>query len=327
MYDAVGLYFLFRILIRSWADVEAIITCAAVISVPVAAIFLVEQATGRNMFAFFGGVSEYTVVRDGRLRCRGPFAHPIYAGCFWAAFMPLIGTLWWNGRITRWLAPVGLAASMIIVMTTASATPIAAMMLAGLAVALFPLRRYIGWLRWGALIGLFGLHLVMVNPVWHLLSRISLVSGTGWYRYKLIDEFFGHFGEWWLVGTASYSEWWQHSFDAITNQYVLEAVDGGLLTLSLFIAIIVIAFHGVGRIGRSVSRHRFLRLAAWAIGASLFVHCVSFISVSYFGQLVIIWYMALAMVGSLLPDAVPTRRRIYRVAAPDNRPPELAQLS
>ncbi|MEE8460444.1 MAG: hypothetical protein V3S08_11240, partial [Phycisphaerales bacterium] len=113
MYDAIGLYFLFRILIRSWNDVEAIITCAAVISVPVAVIFLVEQATGRNLFAFFGGVSEYTVMRDGRMRCRGPFAHPIYAGCFWAALMPLIGALWWNGRRTRWLAPVGLVASVV----------------------------------------------------------------------------------------------------------------------------------------------------------------------------------------------------------------------
>ncbi len=313
MYDAIGLYFLFRILIRSWNDVEAIITCAAVISVPVAVIFLVEQATGRNLFAFFGGVSEYTVMRDGRMRCRGPFAHPIYAGCFWAALMPLIGALWWNGRPTRWLAPVGLAASMVIVLTTRSATPLSAMFVAGAAAALFPLRQYLGWMRWGAVLGLLGLHLVMINPVWHLLARIQLVGGTGWYRYKLIDEFVNRFGEWWLLGTNAYAQWWQHSFDAVTNQYVLEAVDGGLLTLVFFIAIIVVAFRSVGQILRSVGGSRFQQLTAWAIGASLIVHCASFISVAYFGQLYFVWYMVLSIAGSLLPDT--GRRPVFRITA------------
>ncbi len=325
MYDAIGLYFLFRILIRSWTDVEAIIACAAVISVPVAMIFLIEQATGRNMFALFGGVSEYTIVRDGRMRCRGPFAHPIYAGCFWAALMPLIGALWWNGRPTRWLAPVGVAASAVIVLTTASATPISAMILAGFATVLFPLRRYLGWMRWGAALGLVSLHLVMVNPVWHLLVRIQLVGGTGWYRYKLIDEFVNRFGEWWLIGTSSYSQWWQYSFDAVTNHYVLEAVDGGLLTLVFFIAIIVVTFQGVGRIGRSVARQRFPHLLAWAIGVSLVVHCASFISVAYFGQLIVVWYMALSIVGSLMPDT--GRRRVYRIADRDDDAAAVPQLS
>jgi len=325
MYDAIGLYFLFRILIRSWDDVEAIITCAAVISVPVAVIFLIEQATGRNMFAVFGGVSEYTVVRDGRLRCRGPFAHPIAAGCFWAALMPLIGALWWNGRPTRLLAPVGVAASAVIVMTTASATPIVAMLVAGFAATVFPFRKYLGLMRWGAMLGLVSLHLVMVNPVWHLLARIQLVGGTGWYRYKLIDEFVNHFGEWWLLGTSSYSQWWQYSFDAVTNQYVLEAVNGGLLTLVFFIAIIVVAFRGVGQIGRSAGRHRFLQLTAWAIGASLVVHCASFIAVAYFGQLIIVWYMALSCVGSLLADT--GRRRVYRIAARNGDTTTIPQLS
>lgn len=326
MYDALGLYFLFRILVRDWDDVRAIITCAAVISVPVAGIFLVEQATGRNMFAYFGGVGEFTVVRDGRLRCRGPFAHPIYAGCFWAALMPLIGALWWSGRWTRWLAPVGVAASAVVVVTTASATPITAMMVAAGASALYPFRRYLGWMRWGGVLGLVGLHMVMVNPVWHLLARISLVSGTGWYRFKLIDEFFRHFGDWWLLGTESYSQWWEHSFDAVTNQYVLEAVDGGLLTLALFIAVIVIAFQGVGRIGRAVGHQRFLQLAAWGLGASLVVHCASFLSVAYFGQLIIVWYMALGIIASLLPGPGVTRRRVYRVVTGE-KSAILAQLT
>jgi hypothetical protein len=312
MYDAFGLYFLFRFMIRGWSDVEAIITSAAVISVPVAAVFCLEQATGRNMFAIFGGVAETTLVRNGLLRCRGPFAHPILAGCFWAALMPMIGALWWNGRPTRWLAPVGVAASVVVIVTTSSATSFGALAVVVFAAALFPLRRYVGWMRWAALLGLLGLHLAMINPVWHLLARIRLVGGTGWYRYKLIDEFVNRFDEWWLLGTNSYEAWWQYSFAAVTNQYVLEGVQGGLLTLGLFVAIIAVAFHGVGRMGRSVSPDRFRQLAAWAVGVSLLVHCAAFIAVAYFGQIFVVWYMGLSIVGSLLPAA--TGRRVYRIA-------------
>ena len=140
-FDAVGMYFFFRFMIRSWKDMEKLMLVAAIISIPVAVVFLVELSTGHNMFAVFGGVPEITVVREGRLRCRGPFPHPILAGCFWAALMPLIGALWWIGGRSRWLAPVGLIASAIVVFSTASDTPISAVIAGGLAAAVFPLRR------------------------------------------------------------------------------------------------------------------------------------------------------------------------------------------
>jgi hypothetical protein len=320
MYDAFGLYFLFRLLIRGWADVEAIVTAAAVISVPVAAVFLIEHATGRNMFAIFGGQSEFTVVRNGLLRCRGPFAHPILAGCFWAALLPLIGALWFNGRPTRWLAPVGVAASAAVIVTTCSATSLGALAVAVLGAALYPLRRYVAWMRWSAVLGLVGLHLVMINPVWHLLARIKLVGGTGWYRYKLFDEFVNRFGEWWLVGTNSYEQWWQYSFEAVTNHYVVEAVRGGLLTLVLFVALIAAAFAGVGRIARLAGHDRFQRFIAWGTGVSLTVHCAAFIAVAYVGQIFVVWYLVLGMVGSLVPLAA--GRRAYRLAAVRDDPGE-----
>ena len=36
-----------------------------------------------------------------------------------------------------------------------------------------------------------------------------------------------------------------------------------------------------------------------ALGGSLFVHCCAFIAVTYFGQMIISWYMSLALVGSM----------------------------
>ena len=204
-FDALGMYFLFRLLIQSWKDLEKLMLVAAIVSIPVAAVFLIELSTGRNMFAVFGGVPEITVVREGRLRCRGPFPHPILAGCFWAALMPLIAALWWNGRRVRWLAPIGLVASAFVVFSTASDTPISAVIAGGLAAAVFPLRRSMRWIRWSAVLGLVALQILMTNPIWHLFARIQLVHGsTGWYRFKMIDGFIRNFDEWWLLGTRDY---------------------------------------------------------------------------------------------------------------------------
>jgi hypothetical protein len=40
-------------------------------------------------------------------------------------------------------------------------------------------------------------------------------------------------------------------------------------------------------------------MLAWALGVSLFVHAVSFIGVSYFGQITMLWYLSLAVPSSL----------------------------
>ena len=216
--------------------------------------------------------------------------------------MPLIGALWWNGRWVRWLAPIGLVASAIVVFSTASDTPMSAVVAGGLAAALFPLRWSMRWIRWSAVLGLVALQIAMTNPIWHLFTRIQLVHGsTGWYRFKMIDGFVRNFSDWWLLGTRDYSKLWGHSFDSVTNQFILEGVEGGLLTLALFVVLLTLAFHGVGRIGRLVRNSRSRQIMAWMLGASLFVHCASFLAVSYFGQIVMILYLTLAAIVSLSP--------------------------
>ena len=307
-FDALGMYFLFRLLIQSWKDLETMMLVAAIISIPVAAVFLIELSTGRNMFAIFGGVPEITVVREGRLRCRGPFSHPILAGCFWAVMMPLIGGLWWSGRWARWFAPIGLVASAIVVFSTASDTPISAVLAGALAAALFPLRRSMRWIRWSTVLGLVALQIVMTNPIWHLFVRVQLVHGsTGWYRFKMIDGFLRNFSEWWILGTKDYSKLWPQPFDSITNQFVLEGVEGGLVTLTLFVVLLALGFHGVGRIVRSVRNSKSRQIMAWMLGAALFAHCASFLAVSYFGQIVMILFLTLAAIASLSP---PDRRLV-----------------
>jgi hypothetical protein len=310
-YDALGMYFLFRMLVRSLDDLQAVAGHLLLISLPVLMAFLIEKSTGRNLFSFLGGVPQLTVVREGRLRCQGAFPHSILAGTFWAAAAPLIAALFWGGSSRRMLALAGVFASTCIVLLTASSTPLGAVMAALVGGLAFCMRGKMRLVNWGIALSLFGLHMVMQKPVWHLLARVDFAGGsTGYHRYKLIDSAIRNFNEWWLLGTKRTAHWGYMMYD-VCNEYVQQGVRGGIISLVLFIAVLTVAFKQVGRLRQSVEGHVPSLALSWALGVSLFVHVISFLGVSYFGQIIMLWYLTLAMIGSLAPEegAVPTSLR------------------
>ena len=165
-------------------------------------------------------------------------------------------------------------------------------------------------IRWGAVVILLALHAYMKAPVWFLISRLSeLISGGGWYRSALIDAFFRNFDEWWLIGTG-YTAHWMPSGLAIdptkadiVNQFVAQGVNGGLLGLTLFIWLIVNCFKTTGGAVRIEARYSFPeQFMIWSLGCTIFSHVVSFLSVSYFDQIMIFWYMIIGMIVALVHD-------------------------
>ena len=247
--------------------------------VPAFALFLIEKSTGRNPFSYMGGVPARTIAREGRLRAQGPFPHAILAGCFFACWMPLLAARWWRSR-GRMAAPLGAGLCLGIVVMCASSTPVVAVLAGGLGTAAWVVRRQMRPIRWGVLVTLVGLHLVMKAPVWHLISRISFSRGsTSYHRFLLIDNSIRHFDEWWLLGSLDTGHWGHAMYD-LTNQYVREGVKGGFLSLVLFVWVLAHAFRLVGRTWRAERRHRYKRALAWGLGASLFAHVVMFLSIA-----------------------------------------------
>lgn len=298
-FDALGMYFLFRCLVRDWVDLDRIVYMFIIVSIPLAVFFLVENRTGHNMFSVFGGVPEITVIRDGRLRCQGAFAHPIVAGCFWASLMPLIAAYWWKSDKGRFWAVIGLLASCVIVFCSSSSTPVLGVLAAVIGGLMFFLRKEMRTVRWAILLSLIALHIVMEAPVWHLVCRVSAVGGsTGYFRYQLINGAITHFSEWALLGTKSTAHWFWGAQD-VCNHYVLAGVEGGFLTLILFIAVIVISFREVGRMWRQQTRNPYRFAISWAMGVCIYVHCMCFIGLAYFGQMFLVLYLHLAIIGSL----------------------------
>ena len=308
-FDAFGMYFVFRCLVWDWVDVEHIILGFVLIAIPVMCFFLVERSTGRNMFSVFGGVPEITDIRQGRMRCQGAFAHPILAGCFWVAVMPLMACYWWKLAKGRALAIAGLIASLVILFCCASSTPVMGVGAAVIGGVMFYMRKQIKTVRWSVVLTLIALHIVMQAPVWHLIARASAVGGsTGWHRYYLINETIKNFGDWWFCGCSGRTvlSWGIWAGD-VTNHYILEGVRGGFATMCLFFAIIVIAFGEVGKLWRLQVRNKYRLALSWALGVSLFAQCMMFIGVSYFGQIIMIWYLLLAIIGSLSVKQQTTR--------------------
>ena len=85
VYNACGVYFLLRVFCRSVEDVFNLCRITAILMIPLALAMVLEQATGRNLFAALGGVSEYLRIawredpctravrasHSGRIRGRG----------------------------------------------------------------------------------------------------------------------------------------------------------------------------------------------------------------------------------------------------------------
>lgn len=306
-YNALGLFFVFRVLVRTEEDIRRSIKAMVILIMPLAAMMLIEKATGRNLYSYFGGVSEFTWVRDGRLRCQGPFRHAILAGTFGAVMIPLFVGLWLSGR-ERVKATLATIAATVVVFASSSGGPVLSFCAAWMGVAAWKIRANMRAFRWGILAAVVGLHFVIKAPVWYLIGRASeIVGGTGWHRSELLNQFLTRLDEWWLAGTSETAHWMPYTLRNyqsadITNYFIRQGVDGGLLTMLLFIALVAYAFRRVGmalRVKKKENAHPRENFIIWGLGSSLFTHVVSFLGVSYFDQMVIYLYSLLAMIAAL----------------------------
>jgi hypothetical protein len=290
MLDTVGAYCVGRVYLRSSEDIKRVLLMVGLFSLPVLVFFLIERASGKNMFYVFGGIPEYTMVRNSRLRCQGPFAHPIMAGVFWATLLPWFIGMYYGKSASKTLIFIYISSIFIIVINTASSTPVMVILFTFLGISMFKIRHKMGLIR-KLLFGLIvSLHLVMKAPVWHLISRIDLSGGsTGWHRFNLIEQSINHFGEWWFVGIASTRHW---SFGAqdMTNQYLLEGMRGGIIGFILYIWFIVRVYSLLGQAQRKADSKSELWFQ-WSSGVMLFTHTMSFLAAAYFGQANIAFFL------------------------------------
>lgn len=311
-------YFLVRSFCQDMDDFASIMGVIAILLVPIALEMIQEKFTEVNLFSkVFGGVREAVVVREGELRARGPFRHAILAGTVGATLVPIMIGLWHrNPRAAK----IGLVACVTMVASCASSGPILSLIFGMIGVVLWRFRSLMNMVRWSIPVGLLVLHMVMEKPVWFLIGRLSMGGSTGWHRSKLIDSAIHYFGDWWAFGTDHTRSWmptgvtFSEEHTDITNYYLAFGVMGGLLAMLLLIAMAWVSFKWIGHMIDAIpeetdeSGDRFM---IWCMGASLFSHVATSISVAYYDQSVFFFWFSIATISSLswirfgLPETVP----------------------
>jgi hypothetical protein len=320
LWDALGAYFLFRCLIRDVDDIRRMAKVFVVIAVIVGGCMIYEHYKLTNVFGLILGGPVTPDIRLGKVRCRGPFAQEIIASVFGGTLVPFFLWLWTTPK-AKIAAVIGLVSSVVITINASSSTGISAAAAGIGTLCLWPLRKHVRKMLWGLAGAIVALALVMKAPVWFVLAHVDFVGGsTGWDRANLIDQCVRHFRSWWLIGTGDNDTWGDFTWD-LCNQFVAEAVQGGLATLILFFVMLTRCFRRLGA-ARKASTDKDQQWLLWSIGCIICAHIAGFFGISYFDQIRNWWYLTLAMIpaAAALATVVPTKNSPKKVAASEADP-------
>jgi len=288
-FDALMSYFVMRALVRSRGDVMLLWRNVAWVIIFLSPFIFYESITRRNVFGMFNYEGfDIAVVRNGKVRATGPLSHPILTGTLGSVVVPVFFGIFRAVKKQRVLMAAACVAATVITLGAGSSGPVMAWGVGALGWMLWRIRKRMRVILLSIVFMLVVIHFIREQPVWHLLLRLSVITGgTGYHRFHLIDAFINNFSEWAIMGTDNTAHWGWGLQDT-TNQYVAEGVNGGLITLVLFILMLRACFREL-RSAR-ITYERFegpaspWALFAWGCSVSLAAHCVSFISVTYFGQ-------------------------------------------
>lgn len=307
IWDCIGGFWLLRSLIQDSEDIRRVSRFLVFVAFVTAVGMSIEHWRMVNVFALLGKGSAVPEMRDGMVRAKGPFNHPLLAGAYGSTVLPIFFMLWRWGR-SRVAAGVGLVSSTVIVLFCGASTGILSYAAAIAAVCFWPFRKQMRLFRWAVLIVLVSLHIVMKAPVWALIGRISLYdSSSSGHRAALVDSFIRNFGDWWLIGTNNNAAWGMSMWDT-ANQFVEEGIRGGLGAFICFVAIVSMSFGTIGKARRRATSNRNKEWMLWLLGSALFANVVAFFGISYFDQTRMYWYTVLAMVVAATSESLPPDR-------------------
>jgi hypothetical protein len=303
IYNILLSYFVFRCLITNWEDIQELLPKLAILIIPLALCMIYESRTGTNVFNGMGGQpTEW--LRDGRYRCIGSFRGPHSAGILGATLMPLYVCLFF-GHVQRRAAIAGLIAATAITYTANSSGPLMAYLSGLVGLAFWPLRKDMRRVRWAIVVAVLGLAIFMNAPIWYILAKVSdIAGGDGWYRSYLMEQCCKHFSDWWLLGTDNTANWaatgmpWGGA--DLCNLYVSCAAGAGLGGLILIILLLVRCFSYLGlalKTARDILPESEGLL--WCCGCVLFAHVCTLFSVTYYDQIIVVWWGLLAMISSV----------------------------
>ena len=303
-------YLVVRLIVTDHERLKTVIKCIGVVLVPLAILGVMESVTGWQPFAplwryspwYREGAAFTSDARFGFNRAIGPFSHAILFGGGFAMFLPLVYYLRHEDKGWRSFAYVLSGAAILGALSSMSSGP---WVMTIVAIFCLVMERHKQWVKPVIVFVVFSCIFVEIasnRSFYHVItSRLNPLSGAGWHRSELIDVAIKHFDEWWLTGYGDRDPGWGHYFGMVhtdvTNQFILAGVRHGILGIIALCAVVIAAFRAVLRTYKR-AKDRHLRSLCWSLGASLTSVVVTWMSVSFFGQINSLFYCVLGIIGS-----------------------------
>jgi len=306
--DSIVLYLVLRHIIQSKEAIMLVVKTLSLCAIGLLPFVIFEFFTAQNLFSFLGRSA--ISFRHGEVRAAATFSHSILFGSFAAALLPVI---WADLKIKKSFAnSLAILCCLFFVYACSSSGPIVALAAVIFFLCFFKWKNYSSMFAWLMLTGAIIIHLIREKPLWHLLYvRISVRSGsTGYHRYLLMEAAVKEFWEWWLLGYGDigaqwHLKYWPHthaSFTDVTNHYLLEAVRGGFFTMVLFIILCYLSIKTLcsHSIAQKDVKDQWLW---WGFAVMLMAHCITFLSVGYFGQIQMFFFLTVAIAAFALDES------------------------
>lgn len=297
--DTFLVYFVFRACLRSVEDIRLVMLTLVGSMIVLTPLVLYELLVGRNAFSIMG--HGLILIRDGRIRCMASFSHPILLGSFAASVVPLAIALLKENKVKKYRKYyiLGVLCSLWVTAATVSSGPLIGLGAGLAAILAFKFRKYTGKMTLAVIALVVIIHFSMKAPVWHLVSRINLTgSSTGYHRFTLIDQTIKNFNEWALFGVKGVSHWGVWAGD-VTSMFVEQAVTGGFPTFFFFCWALFFAMKVAWKLSM-YNKHQWL---VWGFFCTLFSHSISFISVAYFGQALMLLILSFSITAVFIDNA------------------------
>jgi len=298
--DSALLYLLLRNTVQTEESMKLAIQTLSLCVIVLVPFTFFEYFSGTNLFSIVGRSA--ISIRDGEIRAAGTFSHAILYGSFASALIPLF---WADYKVEKNQKRIwSILGCFFIVFASHSSGPIITLAGALFFLFFFRWKQYSSQLAWATLFTATVIHIVRESPLWHFLYvRITIkASSTGIHRYLLTEAAVKEFGDWWLLGYGDIGAQWHlkywpytyATFTDVTNHYLLEGVRGGFLTMLLFVILCYKSTKVLGSyaISQTDLKRQWLW---WGFTVMMLAHCISFLSVAYFGQITMLLNLTFAV--------------------------------
>lgn len=303
-------YMVARFIITDRPTLISIIKSVGIILLPLAILGCAEAISGWQPFVPLRRYRPWNPVfgmttvgsRWGITRAVGPFSHPVlFGGCF-VMFLPLLWYLRYQKKDWKTLSRFLSVVAVIGALSSMSAGP---WIMVTVAVFCLFMERHKKLVKPAAIsfaVLCVFIQILSSTAFYYVFAKYgSKLGGAGMHRAILIDVAIRHLDQWWLIGTKGQDPGWGHylgmTWTDVTNEYILAGIRYGMAGVLVLCGVLTVAFKQI-IVSYKKAVTPEMKSLYWSLGSVLFAVIVVWTSISFFGQLISLFYVMLGIIGS-----------------------------